>query len=255
MTEGDVTELFGNMSIANIRMPMDFRNNRRKGFAYVEFNDRESLVKALELNGKIVDSRHIRVDVAAERKPRERRNSMERRTKSGGRSWEPEGNKGVESNDAAAPKERKRISLLPRTKSIEERKEEQAARNRAIFGGAKPRDESEYRQRKMSTEEQAVPVAVVGNNATEKEKTPEKKPHYSKSGGRPRTKSIDGQQQPRERLTSNPRQRTKAHKFNRRKLSDEEIIKKATVTAKKATTKVENPFSALLSDTDSEDSE
>ena len=151
MNEDDVAFMFNGLKISNIRMPMDYQANRKKGFAYVEFADRNSLVRALEFNGRVVDERHIRVDVASERKQRpgnqERRFTGDRRTKSGGRPWEPQLPSEEPQQQQAAV--RKKLSLLPRTKSTDESSD---GPNQAIFGGAAPRDEVAYMERRKSIE-------------------------------------------------------------------------------------------------------
>ncbi|RHZ01717.1 hypothetical protein DYB37_004810 [Aphanomyces astaci] len=74
--EDDLADFFAGCAIKEIRIPIDYNTNRPKGFAYVEFEDRNSLVHALEFDGKVylptelytVNQRAIRVDVAGERK-------------------------------------------------------------------------------------------------------------------------------------------------------------------------------------------
>ncbi|CDS03401.1 hypothetical protein LRAMOSA00803 [Lichtheimia ramosa] len=67
--EDDLADFFGQMKIANIRILRD-RDERSKGFGYVEFEDLESLKGALELTGESMHGRTIRVNVADP--PRER---------------------------------------------------------------------------------------------------------------------------------------------------------------------------------------
>ncbi|RHY97762.1 hypothetical protein DYB31_001703 [Aphanomyces astaci] len=74
--EDDLADFFAGCAIKEIRIPIDYNTNRPKGFAYVEFEDRNSLVHALEFDGQVylptelytVNQRAIRVDVAGERK-------------------------------------------------------------------------------------------------------------------------------------------------------------------------------------------
>lgn len=66
--EDDLSDLFGNLKIANIRLVRDRNTDRMKGFGYVEFEDLESLKSALELSGENVQGRSIRINVAEPRK-------------------------------------------------------------------------------------------------------------------------------------------------------------------------------------------
>lgn len=54
----------GGCKVVDVRMVMDRETQRPKGFGYVEFEDRASLMQALEANGVDLDGRQIRVDVA-----------------------------------------------------------------------------------------------------------------------------------------------------------------------------------------------
>ncbi|KAI9268029.1 hypothetical protein BDA99DRAFT_504673 [Phascolomyces articulosus] len=56
--EDDLADFFGQMKIANIRILRD-RDERSKGFGYVEFEDLESLKGALELTGEAAGGSHI----------------------------------------------------------------------------------------------------------------------------------------------------------------------------------------------------
>lgn len=54
VNEDDLAQFLGDDStIRDIRFPKDFETNRPKGFAYVEFETREALVTALELDGRV----------------------------------------------------------------------------------------------------------------------------------------------------------------------------------------------------------
>ncbi|KAG1699563.1 hypothetical protein DVH05_012974 [Phytophthora capsici] len=140
LTEDDLADFIGSEGIIDIRFPRDYEN-RPKGFAYVEFAEKEQLVQALQLDGQKLDGRHIKLDVAQdrerERKPRDngffnKRNDRERERR--------------ETNDG--PRERQRLSLLPRSMSSEKKDSDSHKPN--PFGGAKPRDESAYLERKKA---------------------------------------------------------------------------------------------------------
>ncbi|KAI9488317.1 hypothetical protein BDB00DRAFT_791961 [Zychaea mexicana] len=70
--EDDLADFFGQMKIASIRILRD-REERSKGFGYVEFEDLDSLKGALELTGESLQGRTIRVNVAEPPKDRPER--------------------------------------------------------------------------------------------------------------------------------------------------------------------------------------
>lgn len=53
MNEDDLADFLRLDSIIDIRFPVDFDSNRPKGFAYVEFSEREDLVRAVQLDGAV----------------------------------------------------------------------------------------------------------------------------------------------------------------------------------------------------------
>ncbi|KAL3661444.1 hypothetical protein V7S43_013647 [Phytophthora oleae] len=141
LAEDDLADFIGPEGIVDIRFPRDYEN-RPKGFAYVEFAQKEQLVQALQLDGQILDGRHVKLDVAQdrerERKPRD--NGLFNK-RSSDRDRERR-----ETNDG--PRERQRLTLLPRSTSSE--KKDSDSHKPSPFGGAKPRDESAYQQRKKA---------------------------------------------------------------------------------------------------------
>ena len=48
--------------VVNVRLPEE--NGRFKGFGYVQFGDRQSLIKALEMNDEMLQKRNVRIDIA-----------------------------------------------------------------------------------------------------------------------------------------------------------------------------------------------
>lgn len=53
MSEDDLADYLRLGSIIDIRFPVDFETNRPKGFAYVEFSNREDLVAAVQMDGSV----------------------------------------------------------------------------------------------------------------------------------------------------------------------------------------------------------
>ncbi|XP_054003449.1 eukaryotic translation initiation factor 4B-like isoform X1 [Hylaeus anthracinus] len=60
--EAYLGEFFADMKISNIRLPKD--SNKLKGFGYVEFEDRQSLIDALNLSNTPMKARRVRIDVS-----------------------------------------------------------------------------------------------------------------------------------------------------------------------------------------------
>ncbi|KAL1505505.1 hypothetical protein ABEB36_005056 [Hypothenemus hampei] len=66
--ESEIIDLFRNLKIANMRIPKDDRPGeapKLRGFGYVEFEDRESLMSALIIPDTNIKNRRIRIEVAA----------------------------------------------------------------------------------------------------------------------------------------------------------------------------------------------
>ncbi|KAH7474801.1 hypothetical protein PRIC1_013067 [Phytophthora ramorum] len=157
LTEDDLADFIGPQGIKDIRFPRDFEN-RPKGFAYVEFDDKEALVQALELDGKSLDGRSVKMDVALDRE-------RERKPRDAG-FFEKRNDRPREKNDT--PRERQRLSLLPRSTSSE--KKDSDAHKPSIFGDAKPRDESAYLERKKARDLERKAKAKEAKEAKAKAK-------------------------------------------------------------------------------------
>jgi translation initiation factor 4B len=67
MSEDDLADFLGPSDIRDIHFPRDFELDRPKGYAYVELNTREALVRVLALDGQSADGRAIKIDVATAR--------------------------------------------------------------------------------------------------------------------------------------------------------------------------------------------
>nr|XP_033336858.1 eukaryotic translation initiation factor 4B isoform X2 [Megalopta genalis] len=59
--EAYLAEFFSDMKIANIRLPKD--STKLKGYGYIEFEDRQSLIDALNLPNTSMKTRRVRIDV------------------------------------------------------------------------------------------------------------------------------------------------------------------------------------------------
>lgn len=107
------------------------QNGRPKGFAYVEFEDADSLREAISLNGEPIFGREIRIDIAAGRTQPER--SFDR----GG--WRDRG----PPSDSGEPRERPKLDLKPRSAETAPKGEVSEAYKSAKanpFGDAVPRE-------------------------------------------------------------------------------------------------------------------
>nr|CAD7393972.1 unnamed protein product [Timema cristinae] len=124
VNEDEIAEFFKDLDVVNVRLPRDDRQSGKlKGFGYVEFGTRESLISALNIPDKNIKQRHIRIEVAD--------NSQDDRRRGGMRG----------SDRDREVKSRPRLNLQPRTKPVEKVAKIEPAQTRAsIFGGAKPVD-------------------------------------------------------------------------------------------------------------------
>ncbi|CAH1282921.1 unnamed protein product [Diabrotica balteata] len=77
--EDELSAFFKNMRIANMRIPKDDRGgeSKSKGYGYIEFEDRESLLEALFLRDTTLKSRRMRIEVASNMDNDRRRGRMD----------------------------------------------------------------------------------------------------------------------------------------------------------------------------------
>ena len=70
-TNDDLTKLYSEFGeITDVKIIMDMETGRSKGFGFVSFRDESSAAKAVEAtNGKDLDGRDIRVNLAENKKP------------------------------------------------------------------------------------------------------------------------------------------------------------------------------------------
>ncbi|XP_042563531.1 eukaryotic translation initiation factor 4Ba isoform X3 [Clupea harengus] len=73
VTEDSIKDFFRGLSISAVRLPREPSNPERlKGFGYAEFDDVDSLLRALSLNEENLGNRRIRVDIADQSNDKER---------------------------------------------------------------------------------------------------------------------------------------------------------------------------------------
>uniref|UniRef100_A0ACB8EMJ3 Eukaryotic translation initiation factor 4B n=1 Tax=Sphaerodactylus townsendi TaxID=933632 RepID=A0ACB8EMJ3_9SAUR len=73
VTEESIKEFFRGLNISAVRLPREPTNPERlKGFGYAEFEDLDSLLRALSLNEESLGNRRIRVDVADQAQDKDR---------------------------------------------------------------------------------------------------------------------------------------------------------------------------------------
>ncbi|KAL0266271.1 UNVERIFIED_CONTAM: hypothetical protein PYX00_008863 [Menopon gallinae] len=65
IVQGDVEKIFNSLNVKSVRLVRDKETDEFRGFCYVEFGDKNSLCKALELDNSVnINGTYIKVDVA-----------------------------------------------------------------------------------------------------------------------------------------------------------------------------------------------
>ncbi|ORX85376.1 RNA-binding domain-containing protein [Basidiobolus meristosporus CBS 931.73] len=164
LIDADVEDFFAGSKVTSVRLVRDKMDDKPKGFGYVEFEDRDSLVKALDKNGSTLNNRAVRVNVADPPRDRpEERNwrregpadssrsvperSFERR---GDTSWGSNGTfksnfenrrrEGEESKWNSAPRRREAPSTF--SDSADNWRTSRPSNRPNPFAGAKPKEEN-----------------------------------------------------------------------------------------------------------------
>lgn len=131
--ESAITELFEGLKITNLRLPRE--GDRLKGFGYVDFEDRESLVSAMNIADLTISGRRIRIEVATQDNDRRMgRGGMGRSDRD--REYDPERTMGDwRSGPRAAPEPQARA---PRPMDREDRRDRAPDRERDSSADNKP---------------------------------------------------------------------------------------------------------------------
>jgi len=167
----DLIEFFKQTcKVSNVRLQWDRETNRSKGFGYVEFEDVDSLMKALDYSGALFYGRSLKVDIAEsklEDRSSHSRSTWGDRSRRRGPGYERESRMSESrshENETEDHGVRRRMELKPRSVSELPASTSSEAYVKAgkpsPFGEAKPRDELFFQKRKEEERRQREQEAL-----------------------------------------------------------------------------------------------
>merc|ERR1712232_566464 len=207
-SDDDVGNFFAeHCDVIDVKIRVDHATGRNKGFGYVTFDNVESLREALGANDAEFLGRNIRVDVAEGQRDKPRREYREREKKVREPSradtvdkWERGVKKPIvekplrdsnrndrprrddrsrrDYNDKYQPKERKPITIQPRTSNDPIGAPAKTSKSNP-FGDAKPRDELQFQKKKEEERQRRL-----REKEKEREKQQQSSPKFNSKYGR-----------------------------------------------------------------------
>ncbi|KAJ9066178.1 Eukaryotic translation initiation factor 4B [Entomophthora muscae] len=98
VSEDDIQAFFSGCNVLSVRIPMNHDSQRPKGYCYVEFKDRDSLIKGLDCHGKDLRGRSLRINLAEQRESDDKTSGNWRRQ--GGSSHESDAPKPADTSSS-----------------------------------------------------------------------------------------------------------------------------------------------------------
>jgi len=209
----DLFKFFGpDCKVSSVRLLSHKDNNRPKGYGYVEFEDLESLKKAVARNGENLMDRSIRIDVAdapkekedrgyrRDKPPRERNFS----TPNYGIPFERANGDQSPQKEGEEPKERPKLQLQPRSEAPKHNDSNEIYKEAKVnpFGEAKPRDENTAPKKKE--EEKKVEPKPQDNHTERREATRTEKRDYPDRKPRDQNNKRDDRPPPPKGFSDKP---------------------------------------------------
>jgi RNA recognition motif-containing protein len=155
----ELEEFFKSKSIRVTRVRIQKNpEGKSAGRAFLNVYDQGALDAILKFNGSMLRGRLISVREDIGPKPVKSVAPADRKKSQTKRGDKKSTTTPIVQDDA--PIERKKLELKPRTKPLESISTNSSARSSAIFGGAKPRDEFAFEQRKPSEPKSVAPKVV-----------------------------------------------------------------------------------------------
>jgi len=197
--EDDLQHFLANCKISNIRMIS--KNGRPKGFAYVEFEDPDSLREAVSRSGEQIFEREIKIDVATGRQ-------QDRQDRPFERGWRDR--PVVEANTS---QERKRIELKPRSvEGLPKDEMSDAYKNKTNpFGNAQPREKVLQSRPELQNPQ---PISQPISQPATQQKSSDKRPQRNR--GRSRNDRIGDREKTWERGSGRQREENRRNKKDSR---------------------------------------